>query len=182
MGEGLAIKTRTPTQLRGRPAWLYESASDSNSDLPYREYVGLASALAGQIAKTSVHPRTDAIEAGQRWGRTLMKESRPNREAMSKTAVRPLAEGTHLELFLLLRKLGFAPSLDPSLNIIRLRRCPLLEAAQQFPEVVCGVHLGIIRGALAELGTKTDQIEGVDLQAFSEPEACRLELYARPTT
>lgn len=174
MGDGLAIKTRAPNQLRGRPAWLYESASDFNSDPQGREYVGLASALAGQIAKASVHPRVDAIEAGQGWGRELMKESRLTKDATSKSAVKPLANVAHLELFALLRKLGFAPSLDSSLNIIRLHNCPLLDAAHQFPEVICGVHLGIIRGALDELGADTDEIEGVNLQAFSEPGACRL--------
>ena len=35
---------------------------------------------------------------------------------------------------------------------VRLARCPLLEAAHRHPEVVCAVHLGIVRGALEEYG------------------------------
>lgn len=176
VGDGLAIKTRAPNQLRGRPAWLYESASDFNSDPQTKEYVGLASALAGQIAKTSVHPRTDAIEAGRGWGRELVKKSRVIAEARTESEVEPSTSAINLKLFVLLRKLGFAPSIDPSLNIIRLRRCPLFDAAHRYPEVVCAVHLGAIRGALHELGAGADRVEGVDLQAFSEPGACRLEL------
>jgi predicted ArsR family transcriptional regulator len=173
--DGLAIRYRTPTQLRGRPAWLYESAVDS--DPRGQEYAGLASALAGQIAKTSAHPRADAIEAGRRWGRELVQMSSAAAGATSKSEVEPSATANNLELLALLSELGFAPSLDPQLNVIRLHRCPLLEAAYRFPEVICGVHLGIIRGALNELGADQDQSGHTDLQAFSEPGACRLELF-----
>lgn len=174
--DGLAIRSRTPTQLRGRPAWLYESASDFGPDPQGREYAGLASALAGQIAKTSAHPRADAIEAGRRWGRELVQNSPATRGTTTRSEIHPTASATNLELLALLSKLGFAPSLDPGLNVIRLHRCPLLEAAYRFPEVICGVHLGIIRGALNELGADPDQSERVDLHTFSEPGACRLEL------
>jgi predicted ArsR family transcriptional regulator len=174
--DGLARKSRTPTQLRGRPAWLYQSASEFDSDAQAREYVGLASALAGHIAETSAHPRSDAIEAGRRWGRELVKKSLATRGATSKSEVGPSTPATNLELLAILRELGFAPIPDPHLNVIRLRRCPLLEAAHRFPEVICGVHLGIIRGALNELGAGPDQSERTYLQAFSEPGACRLEL------
>jgi hypothetical protein len=48
--------------------------------------------------------------------------------------------------------------------------------------VICGVHLGLARGALEELGNDPDQTERTTLQPFSEPGACRLELLPRPTT
>src|SRR3546814_19925983 len=53
---------------------------------------------------------------------------------------------------------------------VRLTRCPLLETAKEFPDVVCGVHLGIVRGALEEYGGDSER---TDLFAFSEPGACR---------
>jgi hypothetical protein len=43
--------------------------------------------------------------------------------------------------------------------------------------VVCGVHLGIVRGALEEYGADSDR---TDLQPFAEPGACRLDLLTRP--
>jgi predicted ArsR family transcriptional regulator len=172
--DGLAVRYRTPTQMRGRPAWLYQS--DFDSDPQGQEYAGLALALAGQIAKTSAHPRADAIEAGRGWGRQLVQNSSATRGTISKAEVDPSATTTMLELLTLLSELGFAPSADPHLDVIQLRRCPLLEAAHRYPEVICAVHLGIIRGALHELGAGADRVEGVDLQAFSEPGACRLEL------
>lgn len=174
--DGLAMKFRTPTQLRGRPAWLYQRASGSDSDPQAQEYVGLALALAGQITQSSPHPRTDAIEAGRRWGRELVKKSPAITGTTTKSEVEPSAAAINLKLLALLSELGFALSADPHLNVIQLRRCPLLEAANRYPEVICAVHLGIIRGALHELGADTDWVEEVDLYAFSEPGACRLEL------
>ena len=72
----------------------------------------------------------------------------------------------------MLGDLGFAPvpqEDDPAQ--VRLTRCPLLEAAHRHPEVVCGVHLGIVRGALAQLGADPS---GAGLVPFAEPGACRL--------
>ena len=132
--------------------------------------------MAGQIAQSSAHPRADAIKAGQSWGRELVQNSATTRGATTESKVGPSSTATNLELLALLSELGFAPSADPHLNVIQLRRCPLLVAAHRYPEVICAVHLGIIRGALHELGADADQVEGVDLHAFSEPGACRLEL------
>jgi predicted ArsR family transcriptional regulator len=58
---------------------------------------------------------------------------------------------------------------------VRLTRCPLLEAAHRTPEVVCGVHVGIVRGALVERGASP---AGTALTPFAEPGACRLVLPA----
>jgi predicted ArsR family transcriptional regulator len=68
--------------------------------------------------------------------------------------------------------LSFEPRRDPADPAdVRLTRCPLLEAAHRHPDVVCGVHLGIVRGALAEYGADPS---GSDLLPFAEPGACRL--------
>jgi predicted ArsR family transcriptional regulator len=78
----------------------------------------------------------------------------------------------------ILADVGFAPVADNRQSVVRLTRCPLLEAAHRFPDVVCGVHLGLVRGALEEYGAEAERSE---LFAFSEPGACRLELMTRPT-
>ena len=56
---------------------------------------------------------------------------------------------------------------------VQLRRCPLLDIARRYPEVVCQVHRGLIEGALTQLGGHD---AGVDLQPFADPDACRLIL------
>lgn len=183
VNDRLGIRTRAPAQGRGRPAWLYCAAPDVGSDPGAREYAGLASALATQIALTSRQPRAESIEAGRTWGRELIRqgavkvtgdESPVPANTMASSAI-----AARREVISLLQELGFAPSPDPRAGVVKLRRCPLLEAAHQCPEVVCGVHLGVVRGALDELGGNPDRTERTALQPFSEPGACRLELLPR---
>lgn len=182
VGDRLAVRTRAPAQGRGRPAWLYGAGPEAGSDPGAREYAGLASALAAQIARTSLHPGADSIEAGRSWGHDLVRQFPA---ASTSTSTSALGVGTtkhrsavtaRRQVVALLDELGFAPSTDVRAGVVKLHRCPLLEAAQEYPEVVCGVHLGVVRGALAELGATTEQTEQTALQPFSEPGACRLDL------
>ena len=76
----------------------------------------------------------------------------------------------------ILEGVGFAPEADDRATTARLTRCPLLDAAKEFPDVVCGVHLGIVRGALDEYGADSRR---TDLAPFSEPGACRLDLHTQ---
>lgn len=197
----LAVRTRAPAQSRGRPAWLYSAAPEVGTEPGAREYAGLASALAGQIARTSRQPRADSIDAGREWGRALVRRSPVSTPAVAdrpaaadeqrvsgaakthhqQPAVNraPSAMAARREVVTLLEELGFAPSADARLGVVKLHRCPLLQAAHQNPEVVCGVHLGLVRGALDELGAAPDQSERTALQPFSEPGACRLDLLPR---
>jgi len=187
----LVMRTRADVQGRGRPAWLYSAAPDAGSEPGSREYAALASALAGQIARTSRHPHADAIEAGHMWGRDLVRQSRTTTDQSSETganetvskkgtAPRSVSASSDVvarrEVIDLLEELGFAPSADTRARVVKLHRCPLLEAAHQQPDVVCGVHLGIVRGALEELGNDPERTESTALQPFSEPGACRLDL------
>lgn len=90
----------------------------------------------------------------------------------------------HTAVVHLLTDLGFAPEQDTrpgdgsaggttSAQVVHLRRCPLLEAAYQHPDIVCSVHTGLVEGALAAAG---DRATTVDLEPFAEPGACRLTL------
>lgn len=193
---GLTVRTRSSTQRRGRPAWLYSAAAEVGSVPGAREYAGLASALAAQIARTSANPRADSIEAGRDWGRALVRRSEPDiaegrgvrpeteKVASASSASSPSGASSDKDarrgVVRLLADLGFAPAPDARSAVVMLRRCPLLEAAHQHPEVVCGVHLGVVRGALDELGSGAEQTERTALQAFSEPGACRLVLLSPP--
>jgi predicted ArsR family transcriptional regulator len=73
----------------------------------------------------------------------------------------------------LLTGLGFDPTADSRVQTVRLRQCPLIAAAREEPEVVCSVHLGIVRGALESWHTRSD---GTSLVPFAEPGACLLHL------
>lgn len=167
---GLAQRHRAQPSGRGRPAWLYE-ATEPASGREGSEYVGLAVTLASFLSRTSDSPRQDAIAAGTEWGHDLARARSETGTSGGETGRRRMVE--------LLADIGFAPRTDDRHPVVRLTRCPLLEAAHQYPDVVCGVHLGIVRGALAEYGVNPS---GTDLVPFAEPGACRLELLAGGST
>jgi len=77
----------------------------------------------------------------------------------------------------LLAELGFGP--DPDGDDIALRTCPLLELAEEMPEVICQVHRGLVEGAMDHYGAPSD---GVELLPFAEVGACRLRLRPATTT
>lgn len=52
---------------------------------------------------------------------------------------------------------------------IVLKRCPFQEVATTYQAVTCPVHLGLMRGALAQLGTG---VEADWPEPFAEPGAC----------
>ncbi|MGV8967822.1 MAG: helix-turn-helix transcriptional regulator [Cellulomonas sp.] len=161
---GLVARGRTAPHGRGRPASTY-LATEAEQVPGGAEYAGLAAALASTIHHTSRSPRQDAIVAGTEWGRELAR-SRPGPGAAHDVDPRG-------RVVRLLTDLGFAPRTTTGSPAVRLTRCPLLETARAFPDVVCAVHLGIVRGALGAYGADP---EGAELHPFSEPGACRLDL------
>jgi predicted ArsR family transcriptional regulator len=157
---GVVRRQRAEPSGRGRPAWLYELTDE---DQARSEYAGLAAALAATIARTSENPGRVAAAAGEEWGRELARDR-------GAVPVSPIAARD--QVLRVLDDLGFAPETTPEHPAaVRLTRCPLLEAAHRHREVVCGVHLGIVRGALAEYGTDPT---GTALEPFAAPGACLL--------
>jgi predicted ArsR family transcriptional regulator len=179
---GLVVRTQADAKGRGRPAWLYHAAPEVGSDQVAQEYAALACVLAAHIGRTSAQPSADAIEAGRMWGRELARESQVLEGPESDVAVSPSAVAIRRKVVTLLDELGFAPSADARARVVKLRHCPLLEAAHRNPQVVCSVHLGLVRGALDGLGADPDRTERTALQPFFEPGACRLDMLARSTS
>ena len=160
-------RTAAPTGP-GRPRTLYAPLPADHSG--GSEYAGLAAALASTIHRTSPQPARDAAEAGEGWGHELAADRhRPGETGEA---------GARGNVVALLDEIGFAPRSDATDTTVRLTRCPLLDTARRFPDVVCAVHLGIVRGALAEYGADPS---GAELHPFSEPGACRLHLPASPS-
>jgi predicted ArsR family transcriptional regulator len=162
---GLVERSTARTSGRGRPATLYR-ASAADPAVAIRDYAGLATALAGQLARTSAHPERDARAAGVERGRELIDEYSQTGGDARQSVLEALA------------RLGFAPDDDPDAlgahRGVALRRCPLLNAARRYPTIVCQVHLGIVEGMLQRLGVPS--CRGLDLIPFAEPGACRLFL------
>ena len=146
----------------GRPARRYRPVRGMDPKGP-RHYRALAEALAESLA-TAPDARSRAIEAGRSWGR---------RQA-SETTVTADPSGSVAPLMRMLDELDFAPerpSTDP--RSIDLRHCPFLELATERREVVCSLHLGLMRGALEAWGAPMT-VERLD--AFVEPDLCSARL------
>lgn len=142
--DGIVSRTSVRSGRRGRPSWRYRVVPDRMSGAP--EYVGLAMVLADQIATLSDDPGAAARAAGERWAAEIPGEG---------TSTTHVVE--------LLDDLGFAPQREGA--DIRLLQCPLLSAARRNPEVVCGVHEGLIRGRLHDG-------ESGRLESFAGPGYC----------
>jgi predicted ArsR family transcriptional regulator len=175
---GLVTRHRAAPAGRGRPAWLYQSATPPAGRAA--EYAGLAAALAGAIHRASDTPVEDATLAGEEWGRELARGHA--------TQTHPGPTDGRAEVVALLDEIGFAPEPDHDHGRVRLTRCPLLEAAHRYPDIVCAVHQGLVRGALEEYagprGTGPEPGHGagapdVRLLPFAEPGACLLHLADR---
>ena len=165
---GHVVRFAAEPDGRGRPAWLYEAAqAPVQVQGPHAEYAGLAAALAETIQRTSDRPVELAVEAGERWGHELVAQRGAEPQPTSALARRRVVE--------LVDDLGFGTESDRRATTIRLTRCPLLEAAHRYPDVVCAVHEGLARAAMEDYGADPD---GVSLVPFAEPGACLLRLNA----
>lgn len=127
----------------------------------------LAEILAGCVARDPAVP--DGPErAGEAWGRYLA--DRP-------PLAPPLGPQASLARLLeLLEEIGF--TLEPPASAgervcLVVESCPFREVARRHDAVVCGVHLGLIRGALAEFGGR---LAVEELRPLTAGGACELEL------
>lgn len=147
------------TNSPGRPRLLYDVKPPAP---PERVgYPLLADMLAGAVGNSD---NADVAEQeGRHWGRILV-----NRPIPSASADEDDAAG---HLIAMLDRLGFAPEAEPTQSGVRLdlRRCPFLETAKAHPGVVCSLHLGLMRGALAELGAALDTER---LDPLVQPDLC----------
>jgi predicted ArsR family transcriptional regulator len=165
---GMARRATAAGSGRGRPARLYSAVPEESGA---RGYAALAAALAAHIAHSSTEPWAEGIRAGELWARQLDPDrvpSGPGCEAAGAAGLAPRRRTVAL-----LESVGFGAEPDASWTTIRLTLCPLLQAARQTPQVVCPVHLGLVRGSLAAMGADPGQAR---LVPFAEPGACILHL------
>ncbi|WP_296605379.1 helix-turn-helix domain-containing protein [Nocardioides sp.] len=154
---GLVRRSTALPSGRGRPAHLYE-----DTELGQGEYARLAVALTEALALSSSDPSRHANTVGEEWGRELARDRRLGASSPGQARAQVVD---------LLGDLGFEPRAGGRDCEVELTRCPLLEAAYRSPGIVCGIHLGIVRGLLAEQGVDP---AGSELEPFAGPGYCRL--------
>lgn len=160
---GLVRVTSAPSSGRGRPRVLYEAVPDPSPAQP-GGYQLLAQILAGYLATTD-RPQAVAESAGHAWGSYLADKPQPFSGISAEQATQKVVE--------LFDELGFMP--EAVEQKILLHRCPFREVAESNQKVVCAVHLGMLRGALAEMGAP---LQATRLEPFVKPTLCIAHLRA----
>ncbi|MGC5053955.1 helix-turn-helix transcriptional regulator [Micromonospora sp. DT48] len=161
---GLLVKARASGGLPGRPAWRYRAAAADPVPGTYRD---LAAALLGHLSRGDGDIRATAARVGQDWGRQL-------------AAATPRDEDPVNTVLAVLDGLGFSPRRQPTADVgteteLHLLTCPFLDLVGQNPDAMCGLHLGVVRGALQRDGAAEGS---VTLEPFGAPAACVVRMTA----
>ena len=145
---GLVTAHRDAHGQQGRPHILFRASQPARRSSPNADGPGFR-ALAGLLA----HQLTDdpeastrAEEAGRTWGMSEAAETTGSGEPFAKVLT-------------LLDQLGFDPAIESGPQKdqrIVMNTCAFGELADDYDDVVCSAHLGLIRGALAGLGADVD--------------------------
>ncbi len=166
---GLVDSETLPPAGRGRPRVAYR-ATAAAGDEGGRRYRLLAEILTALVVRFGAEASEQLEEIGEAWGHYLIGSPPPHVELSDDQAVE--------QLLALLAEIGFQPKLEEQTRgrHIRMRPCPFLELARSHQEVICPIHLGLMRGALAELGAKT---RATKLEPFVRPDLCVARLARR---
>lgn len=167
---GLVASEPEARDTPGRPRLVYRATPQgaSVSTTSADGYRFLATVLASYLSASSTDPSRAAEDAGTAWGHHVVERPAPFHTMTTDEGI-----GRFVDL---LDEMGFAPQLDDvdaATPRIRLRRCPFVDVARDHQDVVCSVHLGLMRGALDELGV---QVEARALHPFVEPGLCVADL------
>lgn len=164
----------------GRPAKRYfaiereQLAAPAPAEGPYQV---LATLLAGALDPSDEHRMTPE-EAGAQWVRERLGvepgHGGPGPSAAATTGEWVAKVGAVVDL---LEEWGYTPDLEVSGRrgdvTLTLQECPFLDLARARPEVVCGVHRGLLKGALEVAG---EDAAGVSLRPFTGPSTCHAVL------
>jgi predicted ArsR family transcriptional regulator len=166
---GLATRETQDRVTPGRPRVGYRATVRASAGR--RRYRLLAEMLATLIVGTTPEPGAAAEEAGREWGEYLSEQPPPYQRVTAEQAIGKLTST--------LGDLGFAPELaaaaDAGRYQVNLRQCPFREVAEQHRQVICGLHLGLMRGALSRMRAPVTA-DGLD--PFVEPGLCVARLSA----
>jgi len=168
---GLVLSHFTTAFGVGRPRKVYALAPKANQPDQSASHLKLLAGLLSASFSSDLTPE----QAGARWMRehvTLDRTSPANTPGAWLTKLGRLVD--------VLRRWGYTPNLTTTNGgrscRIDLVDCPFLDLARANPEVVCGIHRGLLAGALDQMGE--DRVE-VSLQPFVGPSLCHAHVSTR---
>ncbi len=170
----------------GRPSKKYVLREESLGDSARAAGTKPFEVLAGLLASTLAEDESERLtpeEAGEAWALRRAEAVREERGGDGGDgAVDGVAGGGRDakvdQVIALLGEWGYTPDPEPledgTAVDVNLRACPFLDLARSHPDVVCGVHRGLLRGALTAVGEADAR---VSLEPFVGPDLCRARLY-----
>jgi len=169
---GYVVRRSEAPNGPGRPRVVYEATAAPDGD----NYRLLAEVLAQHIVATSERPGEAAVNAGRRWAESNAAAMRGGDGGQADAP--PVSAEVAVEVVMrMLGDSGFAPQLSADGTSVNLHRCPFRELAVTHQDVVCGAHLGIIQGALDDLG---GLVSATRLIPFVTPGLCVTTLARSP--
>jgi predicted ArsR family transcriptional regulator len=140
----------------GRPKVLYRAAHGHRANR-YQDFAGV---LVRHFAGAGEDRAARAMAAGEMWGAELRARTGSDGEALPRVVNS-------------LDGLGYAPMLVTGEHtLLELHHCPYVELAADDPEVVCTLHLGLVRGLLGP-----DQPWTVTaIRPWATPTTCQVQL------
>lgn len=168
---GLAHSQPDPRGNSGRPRLVYSAITAGSAHRHGNSYLLLADILAGHL----VADRTIRTELAEEAGRELARRHRPPAQQGPHTSA---GDAVHRAVAVF-TELGFEPELreDGPHRQILLHACPFHAVARKHPDVVCALHLGLLKQTLADLDAPGDVSR---LEPFVTPQLCIAHLTGPP--
>lgn len=145
---GLVAATTAASSGRGRPRLIYSAVSQMAHEpegVEAKAYLQLARLMAQSwAADPGGNPTERAEKAGLEWAKSSIPEREPGERALGQVAA---------EVNALFTEIGFEPELLETADGVEfeLHACPFGVIASEHPEIVCNIHLGLLRGSLERL-------------------------------
>jgi predicted ArsR family transcriptional regulator len=163
------VRETEDRETPGRPRIGYRAVADGPGGR--RRYRLLAEMLTSLIAGTMPEPGKAAEDAGRQWGAYLTEQPPPYQKLTAGEAIEKLSA--------VMEELGFTAQTEADgagQYRLCLRQCPFREVAEHHQDVICSLHLGLMRGALARMRAP---VTADRLDPFVEPTLCVARLTER---
>ncbi len=168
---GLVTSRAGQSGTRGRPRRLYTPASRAVAAGGHTGYELLSGILAAHWAGNRDERAQRAEQAGWAWA----GQRKPGPTASETTVAETTVAEAAVHVNAVFAEFGFDPELvhDGETQQIRLHACPFRAVAATYPEVVCSIHLGLLRRTLADVDAPPTS---VSLQPFVESHLCLAQI------